>query len=80
MRFSFPYKSVSRGEEIGDVRFSVYVYMDTLLSTYIATLITREEKHENFKRNVLIRSIQFFLARSRDRNHFSFSLVVKNPF
>ena len=79
MRFSFPTNVYQEEKKMVMYAF-VYVYMDTLLSTYIATLITREEKHENFKRNVLIRSIQFFLARSRDRNHFSFSLVVKNPF
>ena len=78
MRFSFPTNVYQ--EEKKMVMYAFCVYMDTLLSTYIATLITREEKHENFKRNVLIRSIQFFLARSRDRNHISFSLVVKNPF
>ena len=44
-----PNKCVSRGEEIGDVRFFVYVYMDTLLSIYFATLITREEKTREFQ-------------------------------
>ena len=64
MRFSFP-TNVYREEKKLVMYAFVYVYMDTLLSIYFATLITREEKHENFKRNVLIRSIFSFFSHVR---------------
>ena len=48
MRFSFPTNVYREEKKLVMYAFS-YVYMDTLLSIYFATLITREEKTREFQ-------------------------------